>query len=431
MKSKKNFIILTIIIPAYNSEKFIFKCLKSIPNEDNIETIIIDDFSNKNLKDQIINYELKNLKIFRNNVNLGPGISRNKGIKNAKGKFILFLDSDDYLNCKNIVELIKLIKNDEINDFYLCRYKKETFPKDNNFFLKKLPKNLNKEILIESIVDKNYPIDECWSILFKKKFLIKKKIFFPKNIRIGEDEIFLAKILINFNKASIFKKTIYYHQNIEGSLSSNLSNFNSHLDFINLFYLFCNLYLEKNYKKNETLILQRYINILYSRISLLLLLRNNYELKKILKFIVKNYNKNLIKISNLINLINFKYFIKSKQIKDLKYIVNNNIRKFLIDFKKPKNIFIYCKGLLAKSISIMCLKLNIKVLAIVDDSKVINQKMFGHKIIGSDKLYKIIKSNENLDFKIIIANNRKITFRKIKRSLIKNNVSSKKIMHFY
>ena len=60
---------------------------------------------------------------------------------------------------------------------------------------------------------------------------------------------FLAKILINFNKASIFKKTIYYHQNIEGSLSSNLSNFNSHLDFINLFYLFCNLYLKKNYKK--------------------------------------------------------------------------------------------------------------------------------------------------------------------------------------
>ena len=186
--------IITIIIPAYNSEKFILKCINSIPRDKRIEIIIIDDFSKKILKNQINFEKFINIKIFRNKYNLGPGLSRNFGMEYSKGKYILFLDSDDILNKKNILELIELVKYKENADFYLCRFNKDNFPKDNLFFLKTLPKNIFRETLLKKIIYKNYPIDECWSILFNKKFLTKNNILFPKKIRIAEDEYFLAKV---------------------------------------------------------------------------------------------------------------------------------------------------------------------------------------------------------------------------------------------
>ena len=320
--------IITIIIPAYNSEKFILKCINSIPRDKKIEIIIVDDFSEKILENQINFKEFLNLKIFRNKYNLGPGLSRNIGMKLAQGKYILFLDSDDILNKKNILKLIEHIKYKKNADFYLCRYKKDTFPKDNLFFLKTLPKNIIRETLLKKIIYKDYPIDECWSILFNKKFLTKNNILFPNKIRIAEDEYFLAKILTEFKNAKTFNKTIYIHNDRKNSLSSNLSGYDSNLDFINLFNLFCKLYLNKNYKKNESLLLVRYIKILYTRIISLLLIRNNYELKNISRLIKKNYSPEIIKILNDLKLTEYKKLAQAKNVNQLKDLIKENINIF-------------------------------------------------------------------------------------------------------
>ena len=87
--------IISIIIPTYNSEKFIFKCIKSIPIDPRIEVLLIDDFSKKKLERKIDLRKFTNFKIIRNNSNLGPGMSRNLGIQNSNGRYILFLDSDE------------------------------------------------------------------------------------------------------------------------------------------------------------------------------------------------------------------------------------------------------------------------------------------------------------------------------------------------
>ena len=147
MKSKIKPII-SIIIPTYNSEKFIFKCVNSIPIDKRVEVIIIDDCSKNNLKNKIKHKKFKNFKIFRNKLNVGPGPSRNIGIKKAKGEYILFLDSDDFLKKRNIIKFLQNYKDNKI-DLYFCRYNKDHFPKDNLFFLKSLPNIITRHEFIK------------------------------------------------------------------------------------------------------------------------------------------------------------------------------------------------------------------------------------------------------------------------------------------
>jgi len=97
---------LSIIIPVFNQEELIIKALDSIPSRNDIEIIIVDDKSTDRTRENIMRYMLqhnmyedepKAIMLLENEENKGVGVSRNNGIEVAKGKYIMFLDSDDYL----------------------------------------------------------------------------------------------------------------------------------------------------------------------------------------------------------------------------------------------------------------------------------------------------------------------------------------------
>lgn len=90
----------SIIIPAYNVEKYIERCIESVKNQtfNSYEIIIIDSVSNDNTVEILKKYVSDNTKIFQQKNNLGPGGARNVGLNKATGEYILFLDADDYLN---------------------------------------------------------------------------------------------------------------------------------------------------------------------------------------------------------------------------------------------------------------------------------------------------------------------------------------------
>ena len=421
--------IISVIIPSYNSEKFIFKCINSIPINKKVEVLLIDDFSKKNLKNKINLKKYNNFKIFRNKSNFGPGMSRNFGIKKSKGKYILFLDSDDYLKKMNFLKLVNKCENDNV-DIIFCRYNKDHYPKDNLFFLKTIKTSTNRKELLKKIYSKDYPLDECWSILFKREFLIKKNILFPKNIRIAEDEYFLAKAFTEFNKAKMFDKVIYVHNDRKNSLSSDLSGYNSHLDFINLFYIFTKLYLRKKYKKNEELLLKRYLGNLYNRIISLMFLRKKQELIKISKIIKKNYYKEINTILNFLNLSEYRILVKAKNINKLKSLIRNNLNDFKKKFGIPEHIFIYCKGRISKSLIKICENLNIKIIAIIDDDQNIKNKFENYKLINFQNFKKIMNKSDS-NFKIFVANSRKLTYEKIVKKITSNKIDSKNIIHYY
>lgn len=92
----------SIIITCYNREKFISRCIRSalsqrIVDRSQFEVIVVDDKS-KDKSIKLINEFESMIKVIKNKRNLGLSISRNKGIKISKGKYILMLDSDDYIS---------------------------------------------------------------------------------------------------------------------------------------------------------------------------------------------------------------------------------------------------------------------------------------------------------------------------------------------
>ena len=102
--------IISIIIPAYNLEKYILQCLESLSaqslSQDLFEIIIIDDSSTDSTMEKIQNFKgLKNLSLLSTLTNSGPGTARNIGVENAIGEYILFLDGDDLL-MKHGLEII-------------------------------------------------------------------------------------------------------------------------------------------------------------------------------------------------------------------------------------------------------------------------------------------------------------------------------------
>lgn len=104
-----NNIKVSIIIPAFNSAKWIEKCLKSISKRDDIEIICIDDGSTDdtfNLISKIFAKSKENNILLHYNKNKGVSYARNKGIDKAKGEYILMLDSDDYLDSKVFNEIV-------------------------------------------------------------------------------------------------------------------------------------------------------------------------------------------------------------------------------------------------------------------------------------------------------------------------------------
>ena len=78
-------------------------------------------------------------------------MSRNFGINKSKGKYILFLDSDDYLKKMNFLKLVNKCENDNV-DIIFCRYNKDHYPKDNLFFLKTIKTSTNRKELLKKFI---------------------------------------------------------------------------------------------------------------------------------------------------------------------------------------------------------------------------------------------------------------------------------------
>lgn len=163
---------LSVIIPAYNVEKFIVPCLDSIMNAlngyDDFEIIVVDDCSTDNTREVLIEIQqnYKNLSLFINEKNLGQSASRNKAIKLSKGYFITFVDSDDFLsyNILNLAMTAVEAHQPDILEFKLLGFSKE---QEINPYLNTNEKQENFEIKTVKLKDlylvaKGYPVAKIY-----------------------------------------------------------------------------------------------------------------------------------------------------------------------------------------------------------------------------------------------------------------------------
>ena len=239
---------VTIIIPVYNAEKTLVRCLDSVLNQtiNNIEIITINDCSKDESLNILRKYEkkYKNLIVINNEVNLGPAASRNKGLDIAKGKYIGFVDSDDYVDT-NMYKKMSSYMNEKVDLVTCSRYrttkkmKKEIINRTNATD----PKELSKI--------SNYTADK----LFKNSIIKEHNIRFPNKYRYAEDFYFLTVYRCYSKKMKVIEDPFYhidYNPNsITNSYNTNILNIVEVLKDLKEFLEENNFYkdLEKEYLK--------------------------------------------------------------------------------------------------------------------------------------------------------------------------------------
>lgn len=212
---------LSIVIPVYNVENHIYRCLKSILNQ-NVKTslyeiIIVDDETPDNsiniIKENFINIE--NIKIISQQ-NKGLGGARNTGILNSNGKYVWFIDSDDDIPDNILKKILEELTTE--SDIYTFNYNKISESKT----LKQISyKNELLNIKGCDIVS-FFLISQVWKNIYKKDFLLRNKLLFTEHF-LHEDGEFNMRAVTLADKITYKNIVIYnYYTNNQFSITNNI-----------------------------------------------------------------------------------------------------------------------------------------------------------------------------------------------------------------
>ena len=213
--------LLTIAVAVYNTGKYLKECMDSVVNQtyQNLEVICVNDCSTDNSLEILKEYAAKDkrIQVITNEKNLGLGVVRNVGMDAAQGEYILFIDSDDWLDLTTCEKLIsKAMENDADVVFYLAYVvngdKKKGWKKfcDVSHFSYPLSLEDRRALL------KN-PNAQTWSRLLKLKFMKEKGIRFP-DFRFIEDEKPHWMVCLLTEKVAFEFEHLYYYRKHKGQL---------------------------------------------------------------------------------------------------------------------------------------------------------------------------------------------------------------------
>lgn len=200
---------ISIIVPVYNCEKYLEQCIESVLNQTlkELEIICVDDGSTDQSVKVIKKFISLDKRIFLlQQENQGPGIARNVALKNARGKYVAFLDADDYYLEKNALEV--MFDTCEKNNIFVCASLKKIF-KNKIEEKNELFQDVRKNIILDY---QDYQMDydyQCY--LFQREFLIKNKFYFP-DYRRFEDPVFLTKVLFKARKFIVADIYLYCYR---------------------------------------------------------------------------------------------------------------------------------------------------------------------------------------------------------------------------
>lgn len=224
---------VSIIIPSYNSQDYLERCLDSVVNQiyKNIEIIIIDDASTDKTKEIIKKYAEKDKRIipFYQTVNKGVSASRNIGLKASTGEYIMFVDSDDSLtkdSVRRMVDISNKYNSDFVDSYHLFEY-----TKPNGKIVKFTEKKVPKKLLVMGNLKKNTKILNMATYVTGK--LIKKSLFdglqFDETLKCYEDMVLEHQIKTRIKNYVFMNKVTYIYYQRPNSLVNSLGK--NHLCF--------------------------------------------------------------------------------------------------------------------------------------------------------------------------------------------------------
>lgn len=282
---------ISIIVPIYNVEKWIERCIKGLVNQDysNLEILLVNDGSTDNSAEICKKYaKLYNNVFLLNKKNGGLSDARNFGITHSSGRYLAFVDSDDYV-AKNYISSMYQALIDQGATMAMCGFSKvdekgkilETVATHSLFN----GKNISGRDVLTVLPQKDGILGVvAWNKLYRRE--IFHKILF-KNGKLHEDEFIVAPLLYNINKIAIVDKNLYFYVQRKGSIMSLSANDKSIINASEAFEERLQFYKQRSDIPLYYLTIEQYRLWILSQMKYF----NFFSKNKVLDYLQEHYSK--------------------------------------------------------------------------------------------------------------------------------------------
>ena len=220
--------IVSIVVPVYNVELYLARCIDSILAQTlkEIQIILVDDGAKDSCPQICDEYAAKDSRIqVIHKSNGGLASARNAGIKVAEGKYLLFVDSDDWIDKETVEELVNIVERESVDfvrfrpvyanwpdyeDGTLCDFGTEKMLQEGKYSKEDIVRDIYP-ILFATPELTLGPIVAATRSLYRKSFIIKNNLYFDEAVRYSEDTIFSAKVVMAADSFYYLDGGRYYH----------------------------------------------------------------------------------------------------------------------------------------------------------------------------------------------------------------------------
>lgn len=267
---------ISVIVPVYNTELYIEQCVLSLVNQTytNLEIIIIDDGSTDNSYELIEKWQTKDkrIKVYRFEENRGVGYARNFGVNKAEGKYIFFIDSDDYLP-ENTLSI--LIEHIGLHDMICGKIKNTNISSSStevfDGVISPMLFDEDRFNLLKNLTSTNY--------LIRKNFIQKYNLQHSESTMVYSDLYFMLPALLHIESVPKIKEAIYFkRKRNDPILNPSLSQSNDEI----LINSFLNIYIDLKGKYENSLV-QQFLDVIllnYYRKNIVTAIKNGYSIEK-------------------------------------------------------------------------------------------------------------------------------------------------------
>lgn len=215
---------LSIVLPCYNVEKYINRCFTSLYKQNIPETeyelIVVNDCSPDKSMTLVKEFQNNHSNIVKidHEVNKGLGASRNTGLKNARGKYVWFIDTDDFVEINCLSKILEIAESDQL-DLLSFNF----FNQDNSLKYKRDSVNVMTETMVmdgKTFLKSHYQpsIFSSWSKIYRKDYLIDNYFYFAEGVY-WEDADLVVKVIYHALKAKFIPDHLYYYCYNDQSIS--------------------------------------------------------------------------------------------------------------------------------------------------------------------------------------------------------------------
>jgi glycosyltransferase involved in cell wall biosynthesis len=214
---------ISVIVPIYNGEKYLDRCLKSISIQTytDFEVVLVNDGSTDGSREICENWTKQDERFcLYNNENHGVSYSRNFGIDKAIGEYILFIDCDDFIE-KDTLQILQGATNQKY-DLVIANYYQYHSQKEIGKNVEIPTREYSKKEFLNSFWNLyfSYIINQPWAKIYKTSIIKNEGIRFPIEYELGEDLIFNLQYIEKSSHFYTYNQYVYFYRETDGSLTS-------------------------------------------------------------------------------------------------------------------------------------------------------------------------------------------------------------------